>query len=80
MAEADVKVEVKTEVEEIANTNQPVENVPDIAVKLEAGLVPSLTDRNPYVSDYKVVITKPKITNRQIVFTIVPSKHRYFCN
>ena len=51
MAEADVKVEVKTEVEEIANTNQPVENVPDIAVKLEAGLVPSLTDRNPCISD-----------------------------
>ena len=40
MAEADVKVEVKTEIEEISNTNQPVENaVPDIAVKLEAGSV-----------------------------------------
>ena len=40
MAEADVKIEVKTEVEEISNTNQPVEDaVHDIAVKLEAGLV-----------------------------------------
>ena len=40
MAEADVKIEVKSEIEEISNTNQTVENaVPDIAVKLEAGLV-----------------------------------------